>query len=83
MTKKTGRVVYMHLLDGQPAQYYKGQQIAFGHTIVTQFAESLQQIRREQKASAKWRIQRGFDGDKFATGHIRLNGQLQTPKTRT
>lgn len=67
--KRNTRTLYMHTLDGQPAQYEKGQQIRFAPKSVTRFATSLAQIRSEQKASDAWRAGLGLAGS-FRAGHV-------------
>lgn len=72
--KKAERVLYMHTLDGRPAQYYPDEQIAFADDRrgVSRFADSLSQIRREQRASDKWRLEQGFRIDEWNYSYVRV-----------
>ena len=72
--RKRGRVVYMHTLDGRPAQYWPGEQVAFADDRrgVSRFADSLKQIRREERASERWRRSKGFDETSFEYGYVRV-----------
>lgn len=64
---------YLHLLSGQPAKYYLGQQICFmkdGESLV--FCDSLRQLRREQRDSARWREERGYSDYSADYGYLRV-----------
>ena len=58
--------LYMHLIDGRPAEYYPGEQICYAatgrysRTGIQRLATSIEQIKKEQKLSEKWRLSRGF-----------------------
>lgn len=65
-------VKYMHTIDGLPGNY-RGGQICF--SVVSQpiqLADSLEQIRREQKASEAWRAKKGFATSRFDLGYRRI-----------
>jgi len=65
--------VFIHMIRGNPAQYYKGQQICFGdrrYGIKT--VDTLEQIRKEQRASHKWRRDAGFDVDESDYDYMRI-----------
>lgn len=72
-TKRTKRItLYMHTIDGRPAQYFPGEQVCFADwRPVSRFAASLRQIRKEQDASAAWRREQGFD-EGGVRGYVRL-----------
>lgn len=72
MSEKS-RVVYIHTLDGQPAEYDPGEQVCYlGRNPLTRFARSLRQLRREQQASVAWRWANGMDGGYAVLGYFRL-----------
>lgn len=57
---------YMHLIDGEPANYVKNQQIVRVNNSKRKpirLVESLEQVRREQQASDRWRNDQGFSVD--------------------
>lgn len=63
---------YMHLIRSRPARYYEGAQICYmTNGSELRLADSLAQIRREQKASAAWRLKKGYS-DANEYGHIRV-----------
>lgn len=68
------KVKYMHTLDGKPAAYEPGKQVHFAHwrrPVV--LADSLEQIKREQRASIAWRRRQGFRDDfKDVYDHVRV-----------
>lgn len=50
----TNRTVYMHLLDGKPAEFdAERRYLYFAGRVIQHFAKSLQQIRREQEATIR------------------------------
>lgn len=68
---------YMHLINGKPAFYWPGKQITFAayRRTPVSLAKDLNQIRKEQRASVKWRKQRGFHDatkDYFIYGWVRV-----------
>jgi hypothetical protein len=68
-----GKNLYMHLLDGKPAEYQPDGQICFVGRFNTlkfedMFVDSLDKIKRQQRASEAWRKSRGFD-DSFKHQH--------------
>lgn len=63
---KRGRkkcTMYIHLLNGHMASYEgpDGQICYMGQGKPLKYATSLEQIRRERKASQKWRTGQGFE----------------------
>lgn len=68
------QTLFIHTLDGQPATYRPGEQIVYG--VRTQHAAtSMQQIRKEQKASRAFRLKLlGGKPDPMPAeyGHIRI-----------
>lgn len=75
--KRFAKTLYMHTLDGQPAQYVPGSQVTFAPRTVNRFATSLAQIRREQQQSEDWRTRHGMSAGGFVHGHrcLRVNVQ--------
>jgi hypothetical protein len=65
--------LYMHTIDGRPAEYWPGEQITFARyrNGVSHFAESIQQIRKEERASLRYRRSRGWH-DRCAYGYVVL-----------
>jgi hypothetical protein len=55
---------YLHTLDDSPADF-DGKQVCFctRSRDACRLVTSLKQIRKEQKASSKWRIENGFRDD--------------------
>ena len=52
---------YIHTIGGRPAHYYPGEQVCYAmrcRPIPT--VETLEQIRKEQKASEQWRRSKGM-----------------------
>lgn len=70
--KVSRRVVYMHTIDGAPAEFFPGYQIAFAHNPLSRFADSLRQIRREQRESSEYRLAQGFADNDLGNGYIRV-----------
>ncbi len=63
---------YIHTLGGQPA-FYDGEQICFAGTTKSSavvIVESIDQIRREQALSKKWRKSKGFMPTSFEAGWV-------------
>lgn len=56
------RSLYMHTLDGKPAQF-DGWQICYAMHVIKRFANDLDQIREEQLASRRWRAKKGYDNN--------------------
>lgn len=54
------KIRYIHLINGQTAQYHKGEQICYGGRTVEVSAISRSQILQQQKASCRWRKKHGF-----------------------
>lgn len=69
-----GRFVYMHTLDSEPAQYWSDEQICFvgSRGKLLYFAANLRQLRREQRASDRWRVALGMSPTTFTYGYIRV-----------
>lgn len=61
--KKKYKTYYLHTIGGQPAYYVKGKQIFYGDIleIPQHLVKSLNQIKREQKASCKYRKGWGWE----------------------
>jgi len=70
MSKKTR---YLHTIDNKPAAF-EGTQITFLNFYGKAFAlaSSLKQIREEQRATKKYRIQNGFPYDENRYGYFRV-----------
>lgn len=52
---------YMHTIDSQPAHYHPGYQICYAsRNQPIPLCNDRAQIKREQRASAKWRKSRGY-----------------------
>lgn len=52
---------FMHTIDGRPAFYDHEEQICFAvRRRAIPLAKDLNQIKREQRASRRWRIKNGF-----------------------
>lgn len=66
-------VKYMHTLNGEPAYYRPGQQIYYrpSKRFALPLANSLKQIKAEQKASAKFREATGMH-DYWAAGYVKV-----------
>lgn len=63
---------YMHTIDGKPAKYYPGDQICFIYSSCRanlKFANSLKQIRSEQKKSIEFRRKRGYINTPIEKGY--------------
>ena len=56
---------YMHTLGGMPAHYYPGEQICLAvRTRPIPLCDTLDQIKREQRMSCKWRLANGFEANR-------------------
>ena len=58
--------LYMHTINGIPAQYEEGEQIVFANFVrggggIRRLCESLEQVKLEEKLSNKWRKEQGWD----------------------
>jgi hypothetical protein len=74
--KKT-KWLYMHTIRGIPAQYIPDEQIVYangtrGQAGVTRLAESVKQIKQEQRLSSSWRRKQNWDDAPGAYGYIRI-----------
>lgn len=74
--KKT-KWFYMHTIEGVPSQYIPGEQIVYangtrGQAGVTRLAESIKQIKQEQRLSSSWRRKRNFDDEPGKYGYVRI-----------
>jgi hypothetical protein len=65
---------YLHTIDGKPAMYVSGEQICFRpfYGKAYPLADSLDQIRKEQRASNEWRKKQGFRSDGPEHGYVRI-----------
>jgi hypothetical protein len=64
---------YMHTIGGQPGHYYPGEQICYAvQTRPIPLCDSLEQIKREQRASAKYRLASGWDTHNGALGWVKV-----------
>lgn len=74
--KKKVRVMYMHTIDGMPAFYQTHQeapQIVFvGARSRVVLCRSLVQIRREARATRKWRKASGYSVGDMVYGYCRV-----------
>lgn len=76
-----GRWLYVHTIDGRPAQYFPGSQICFSPWRgITRTATSLRQIRREQRASIRWRREKGYEASPSDYGYFRLYVAAEDPR---
>lgn len=71
------RTMFMHTINGKPASYEPGDQIAFaprgryarkGIRLVA----SIAQIRAEQRATIKYRTAQGWDSNGFEYSYVRV-----------
>ena len=54
--------VFIHTINGLPAQYYKGEQICYAtRRCGIKTVETLAQIKKELRASNKWRKKKGYE----------------------
>lgn len=64
------KIRYMHIMDGQPAEFQSGHLVYCGR-YCGKVAKSLKQIRREREISAKFYIaQNGQDNSLYS--HVRI-----------
>ena len=65
---------YMHLIDGEPAHYVKGEQIVRVNTKTTavRLADALEQIYAEQIASERWRKEHCLIGYEIDYGYVKI-----------
>ncbi len=75
--KRATRTMYMHTLDGRPASYEPGYQIHF--VSEGRYARkgihlcaSIDDIKRERKASAAWRQKGGLSEAGWKFGYVRV-----------
>ncbi len=71
------KALYCHSIGGRPAKYLEGEQIYFlnwnNHFSKSDCKETLEEIRKEQKNSLKWRKEKGFDcEDAEEYGYFRI-----------
>jgi len=65
--------VFIHTISGLPAQYYKGEQICFGmRRCGIKTVDTLAQIKKEQRASNKWRKKKGYDVHPLDYDYMRI-----------
>jgi hypothetical protein len=56
------KIKYMHTIDGCPGSYYPGEQICFAvRSRPIRLADSLAQIKKERRATLKWRRQQSYN----------------------
>lgn len=54
--------VFIHTIGGLPAEYYDEEQICYGmRRCGVKTVDTLAQIKKEQRASNKWRKKRGYE----------------------
>ena len=68
--------LYMHTIDNCPAQY-EGQQICYANAVrgqagIRRLCESLKQIKLEQRLSAKWRKEQGWEANMDRYSYVRI-----------
>lgn len=66
----------MHTIGGIPAEYIEGEQICYANSIrggVRKLAYSLQQIKKEQRASLKWRLEKNGWGENQDYGYVKIS----------
>ncbi len=65
--------VFIHILNGYPAQYDKGEQICYGsRRSGVKTVNSLAQIKKDQRASCKWRKKQGFEINETVYDYMRI-----------
>ena len=77
--KKRG-LLYMHTIDGQPALYWPGHQICYCNRIqrnAPPLATSLAQIRREQRATKRYRKAWGFVDEAGKYSYVHVGTEIQ------
>ena len=71
---------YMHLLSGKPATFFDGQLLFTGGRSRVKLCDSLKEIRRQQKQSRKYRVDRNYD-DCMIAGYVLVDiGKVSTNK---
>lgn len=66
---------YMHTINEIPARYVPGEQICFVNhhgNFIGKLVDSLAQIRKEQRASVKWRKDKCWGLENFKYDYIRV-----------
>lgn len=54
--------VFIHTISGLPAEYYDKEQICYGSRRTgVKTVNTLAQIKKEQRASNKWRKKKGYE----------------------
>jgi len=65
--------VFIHTINGYPAQYYDGEQIYYGsRRSGVKTVNTLAQIKKEQRATNKWRKKKGFDVHPLDYDYMRI-----------
>ena len=65
--------VFIHTINGTPAQYYKGEQICYGmRKCGVRTVDTLAQIKKEQRASNKWRKKQGWNDHEVDYDYMRI-----------
>ena len=75
MAKRKTKCKYIHLINGEPA-IFDGEQICFarhGMPLALMLRDSLDEIRENQKASYRYRVQNGFTLEGFEYSYLRVN----------
>lgn len=74
MVKNTKmKKAFIHTIDGLPAQYYDGEQICYGmRRCGVKTVDTLAQIKKEQRASIKFRKKQGWEEDGFDYDYMRI-----------
>lgn len=64
---------YLHTIDGKPAVYRSDEQLVFlADGMELTFAATLNQIRREERATLAWRVKHGLARNNFEYSYIRV-----------
>lgn len=65
--------VFIHTINGLPAQYHEGEQICYGsRRSGVKTVDTLAQIKKEQRATYKWRKKKGYDTHSFVYNYMRI-----------
>ena len=64
--------MYMHTIDGQPAEFYKGCIVYAYKWRAIILVDSREQIKKEQRLSTKWRKEQNLKPYTLAYGHFRV-----------
>ena len=65
--------VFIHTINGLPAQYYEGEQICYGmRRSGVKTVDTLAQIKKEQRATSKYRKKLGYDSHLLDYDYMRI-----------